>query len=180
MKEERKKYNANDLGYYNGGVPQPHRGAKRGAATGITSEFHHPSHHNFLNNYHPDSKEVTSEDSIKFKNFMQSDKVPLTMTRPLNVTYYDTDLNFSKDRRFWGALLCFMFAVTVGTRKFKIESDRHRRWERTENIRDLPAHHYENHGGVLLKKQFVGFEKYYKNHTDMMAWYKKAYPAAFQ
>jgi len=43
----------------------------------------------------------------------------------------------------------------------------------------LPAHHYENHGGVVMKKRFVGFEKYYRNSNEMMAWYKKAYPTAF-
>ena len=30
LKQEREKYNANDLGYYRGGVPREHRGALRG------------------------------------------------------------------------------------------------------------------------------------------------------
>lgn len=45
-------YNANDLGYYRGGVPAPGRGAIRGKAIGIPGEFHAPAVHNFLNNYH--------------------------------------------------------------------------------------------------------------------------------
>jgi DnaJ-class molecular chaperone len=118
LKEERKKYNANDLGYYRGGVPMKNRGPLRGSATGMVNEFHHPTHHNFLNNYHPDSKEVSSEDSVKFKNFMQADKIPLTMTRPQHLTYYDTDLDFSKDRRFWGGLVMFMLFGTAAVKKF--------------------------------------------------------------
>ena len=45
-----------------------------------------------------------------------------------------------------------------------------------QDIEKLPAHHFNNRGGVLVKKQFAGFEKYHKNLDEMMAWYKKAYP----
>ena len=43
----------------------------------------------------------------------------------------------------------------------------------------MPAHHFENHGGVLIKKKFAGFEKYYRNGEETMAWYRKAYPKIF-
>ena len=46
-----------------------------------------------------------------------------------------------------------------------------------ESLEDAPAHHYNNRGGVLIKKQFAGFEKYHKNVDEMMDWYKKAYPS---
>ena len=46
-----------------------------------------------------------------------------------------------------------------------------------QNIESLPGHHFHNRGGVLIQKGFIGFEKYHKNLDDMMAWYKKAYPA---
>ena len=46
-----------------------------------------------------------------------------------------------------------------------------------ESIEELPAHHFNNRGGVLVKKQFAGFEKYHKNVDEMMKWYEKAYPA---
>jgi hypothetical protein len=36
-----------------------------------------------------------------------------------------------------------------------------KRTERLGDIKDLPAHHFNNRGGVLIKKEFVGFEKYY-------------------
>ena len=46
-----------------------------------------------------------------------------------------------------------------------------------ENLENAPAHHYNNRGGVLVRKQFAGFEKYHKNIDEMMAWYAKSYPA---
>ena len=43
----------------------------------------------------------------------------------------------------------------------------------------MPAHHFNNRGGVLFEKQFIGFEMYYKNGDDVTNWYKKAYPHLF-
>jgi hypothetical protein len=54
---------------------------------------------------------------------------------------------------------------------------RMQRWERMETLEDAPAHHFNNRGGVLVKKLFAGFEKYHKNVDEMMDWYKKAYPS---
>jgi len=48
-----------------------------------------------------------------------------------------------------------------------------------KNIETAPAHHFVNRGGVLMKKEFVGFEKYYQNEEALMNWYKKAYPAIY-
>jgi hypothetical protein len=42
LKRERAKYNVNDLGYYNGGVPRAHRGVVRGASIGEPGTFHSP------------------------------------------------------------------------------------------------------------------------------------------
>ena len=42
LKKERAKYNVNDLGYYNGGVPRANRGVIRGAAIGEPGGFHSP------------------------------------------------------------------------------------------------------------------------------------------
>ena len=66
------------------------------------------------------------------------------------------------------------------SRKFYAERNRLRNWNRRENIQNMPAHHFENHGGVLIKKSFAGFEKYYRNGEETMAWYKKAYPKIFK
>ena len=40
LKEQRKQYNVNDLGYYRGGVPGKGRGAVRGTAMGVPGEYH--------------------------------------------------------------------------------------------------------------------------------------------
>jgi hypothetical protein len=44
----------------------------------------------------------------------------------------------------------------------------------------LPAHHFVNRGGVVLEKEFVGFEKYHTNDKSLMEWYKKAFNANFE
>jgi hypothetical protein len=31
-----------------------------------------------------------------------------------------------------------------------------------------------------MKKEFVGFEKYYQNNDAVMDWYKNAYPQIFE
>ena len=180
LKQQREKYNVNDLGYYRGGLPQKGRGAIRGAAIGLPGEFHQPTVHNYLENYHQDSKVITSEDAVKFKAFMNSDKVDFNMSRPTHPMHYDRDMNFMKDRSFFlsfilGSLLFFYLA-----KRFRVEQDRWTQWDRRERIEDLPAHHFNNRGGVLIKKQFVGFEKYHRNIDDMMDWYKRTKPYAFK
>ena len=49
-----------------------------------------------------------------------------------------------------------------------------------EGIENIPAHHVSNHGGVVFKKRFLGFEKYYRNGDDNWRWYQKAYPRIFK
>ena len=59
LKKERAKYNVNDFGYYNGGVPRENRGTLRGKAIGEVGSFHSPNIHNFIHFNHPDSGRVT-------------------------------------------------------------------------------------------------------------------------
>lgn len=42
LAKERAKYNVNDLGYYNGGVPRQNRGSVRGSSIGEPGGFHSP------------------------------------------------------------------------------------------------------------------------------------------
>ena len=70
--------------------------------------------------------------------------------------------------------------LTYAHKKFYVESDRMQRYDRMENIEKLPAHHYSNRGGVLIRKEFVGFEKYHKNNESLMRWYKQAFPQIFE
>jgi hypothetical protein len=59
-----------------------------------------------------------------------------------------------------------MTGVWFVQRKYSIEANRWMRWDRMENLKDKPAYHYSNRGGVLIEKQFVGFEKYFRNSHD--------------
>jgi len=44
----------------------------------------------------------------------------------------------------------------------------------------LKPHHLINRGGVLVEKEFVGFEKYHTSNESVMNWYKKAFPQQFE
>jgi hypothetical protein len=45
---------------------------------------------------------------------------------------------------------------------------------------DKPAHHYHNRGGVVLEKEFVGFNKYFLDEANQMEWLKEAYPEIYK
>ena len=179
LKREREKYNVNDLGYYNGGVPRKNRGAVRGDALGPAGEFHNPQIHNFIDFNHSDSNRVTAEDAIKFKHFMGTDRADFQRTMPGFPMYYDTDFNYAKDRDYWLKLILGMAFVTYAVRKVQVEKDRARMTARKEGYKNMPAHWFHNRGGVVVLKDFTGFEKYYQNGDSMMAWYKMAYPKTF-
>lgn len=74
LRKERAKYNVNDLGFYNGGVPRANRGSVRGKALGAAGEFHSPKIHNYKEFNHVDSFRVGTEEAIQFKHFMGTDK----------------------------------------------------------------------------------------------------------
>ena len=104
LKEEREKFNVNHLGYFNGGVPTKH-GNSRGKAIRAPGQVHDPAEHNFFEHYHQDSNQVTSEDAVMFKNWMSSDKFDFNLSRPHYKTYYDRNMEFMADRKFWMSLL---------------------------------------------------------------------------
>lgn len=110
---------------------------------------------------------------------MNSDSVDFNMSKPTHPMYYDKDLNFSKDRAYWMSLLVFMMSALYFKNKIRCELDRWHMWDRKQNIESIPAHHVNNRGGVVVRKQFAGFEKYHKNHNELMTWTAKAYPTAF-
>ena len=126
LRKEREKYNVNDLGYYSGGVPRAHRGAIRGAALAPPGYFHSPSLHNYLENQHADSFRVTSEEAVKFKHYMGTDKVEFNRTMPAYPMYYDTDFNYMKDRDFWLKFILGFTLVSYGVKRMQLEHDRAR------------------------------------------------------
>jgi len=93
--------------------------------------------------------------------------------------YYDTDFNYAKDRDFWFKFILFMGGSIYLYKRMQLESDRSRMTARMEGYPGMPGHHFNNRGGVVVLKDFVGFEKYYQNGDDQMAWYKKVYPKTF-
>ena len=110
---------------------------------------------------------------------MQSDKVDYTMTRPSHPMYYDRTFDFMKERTFFLRLILLFVFGCYSFKKLWVENDRMRRWERIENLSEMPAHHFHNRGGILIKKSFEGFEKIHKNGGDVKDWYRKAYPEVF-
>lgn len=176
LKEERKKYNVNDLGYYNGGVPRANRGAIRGDALMQPGFFHAPQIHNYIHYQHPDSKKVDSEEAVQFKHFMGTDKADFLRSKPAHPMYYDTDFNYKKDRAFWLRVLVGLGVGSYGVRKWQVEKDRMQMTTRMGGFEGMPAHHFNNRGGVVVLKDFVGFEKYYQNGDALMSWYQKVYP----
>ena len=180
LAKDREQYNVNDLGYYKGGVPKPNRGPIRGNALGRPGHFHSPQIHNFMHYQHGDSQRVTQEDAVKFKHFMTTDKAEFNRTMPQAPMYYDTDFNYAKDRDFWLKFLLGWMTVGYLFNRYKVEKDRVKMHERMTGFPNTPAHHVANKGGVLLKKEFTGFKKYYKNHDEVMDWYKMVYPSQFK
>ena len=70
-----------------------------------------------MNFNHSDSNRVTTEDAIKFKHFMGTDKADFNRTQPGFPMYYDTDFNYAKDRDYWLKLILGMTFVMWGYRK---------------------------------------------------------------
>ena len=92
---------------------------------------------------------------------MVSDQVDFKMSRPSYPTYFDRNFDFLKDRTYYLNLLLLLGLITYSSKKYYYERARMRRTERLGNIENLPGHHFNNRGGVLLQKEFVGFEKYH-------------------
>jgi hypothetical protein len=78
LKAERKKYNVDHLGFYSGGLPSKDtRLPSRGGSLSVQGARHDIKHHNFLERNHQDSAQVDPEDTIQFKNWMQSKKTAI-------------------------------------------------------------------------------------------------------
>lgn len=179
LKKDREQYDVNHLGYYNGGLPKKDMGPIRGKSLGNPGEFHSPQWHNYLNYHHQDTSFISQEDALKFKHWMGSDQADYQRSRPYWPMYYDRNMDFMRDRTFWlGFLLLTTFGVWANY-KFGQETKRWQMWERREHIHELPGHHYSNRGGVVIQKEFIGFEKYHTSNDSVMNWYKKAYPHQF-
>jgi hypothetical protein len=122
---------------------------------------------------------VTSEDAVKFKAYMNSDSVDFNMSKPIHPMHYDNDFNFMKDRNYWLSIFMLLLGGYYLKARLTVEKDRWHMWNRKVNMDKIQPHHVHNRGGILIKKAFVGFEKYHKNNNEFMNWNTKSYPGAF-
>jgi hypothetical protein len=107
---------------------------------------------------------------------MTTDKADFNRTYPASPMYYDRDFNYRKDRAFWLRFLIGLYAGSYIFRKYYVEQDRARMNARLEGYPNELGHHFHNRGGVVVKKDFVGFEKYFQNGTRQIEWLYKVYP----
>lgn len=73
---------------------------------------------------------MDSEDAVKFKAYMNSDKVDFQRSMPVHPMYYDRDFNFMKDRNYWLALICLIFGGYYLNYRLQVERDRWHLWNR--------------------------------------------------
>ena len=83
---------------------------------------------------------------------MGSDETDFKRSRPIHPMYYDREMLFRKDRSFWLNMILVMLGGFYLKSKLKVEQDRWNMWDRKENLENMPAHHFHNRGGVLIKK----------------------------
>lgn len=101
---------------------------------------------------HPDSTRINSEDALKFKHFMGTDKNDFNRTMPGYEMYYDKDFNYMKDRDYWMKLLLGMALLCYASNRYKVERDRARMTARMDGYKNIPGHHFHNRGGVIVLK----------------------------
>ena len=180
LEKEREKYNVNHLGYYNGGLPRKGLGSIRGNAANLPGSQHFPDLHNDYERFERDSAEVTPSEALTFKTKQNIDKEPKTRPVQYNVIETDREWKYVTNRTFATFLLLGLFGYSVAKRVYEREKARAHRTERhPDNLVNATPHYFVNRGGVLLKKEFEGFAKYFKNDEELKEWYKTAYPDLF-
>jgi hypothetical protein len=104
---------------------------------------------------------VTSEDAVKFKHFMNNDKIDHNRSRPYYPMYYDRDHDYMKERSFWLGVIALGAGTSYLIAKWTIESDRRKMWTRLGSVEDLPGEQFKNYGGILVMKQTSIFDQYF-------------------
>jgi curved DNA-binding protein CbpA len=177
LEKEREKYNVNHLGYYNGGLPVKGSEKIRKGALGPIGAAHSKDLHNYYERFDRDSHEVSPTEAADFKVFKHNDRDEITREKPYYKLEADYEWTSVKNRAFATLVILAIFGYTIANKVFRREKTRmHQAKRHPDNLSSAPAHHYVNRGGVLLKKEFVGFEKYIKNDKQLTQWYNKVYP----
>lgn len=178
LEKEREKYNVNFLGFYNGGLPQKHKGSVRGSALDEPGQFHSPDIHNIHERNEREGKRVSHMDTQEYDNLQSIEK---TLGRDRSRAFYpmseDKDMVYFKNRQYATAIIFLIFGIAYAKKLYKREKLRAHMNERLpEKLVNAPAHHFVNRGGVLIKKEVEGFAKYFNNDKELVDWYKKVYP----
>ena len=178
LEKERRKFNVSHLGYYNGGLPQKERGNIRGSALDSPGKNHIATVHNEHVRMERDAFEVDKRRTGYFRNFQNQEKhTGVYRTKPFYPITEDPDWSYVRNRSYITLLTLGAIGVVIAKRIYYREQGRLLQAERhPENIGSLPAHHFSNRGGVLIKKEFEGFAKYFKNDEELTDWYWRVYP----
>ena len=181
IERERKKYNVNHLGYYNGGLPQKDVINIRGKAHGVPGTFHSIDDHNAHERTEErESHLVTHLDAEMASREFKLEAETRKRARPYYTLEFDPTWRYVRERT---VALWIILAIAGSQALYSLYRREKLRAHRTarlpENLEKAPAHHFVNRGGVLLKKEFVGFAKYFQNDKELTAWYKKVYPSLF-
>lgn len=65
---------------------------------------------------------------------MKSDEIDFKKSKPTHPMYYDREMLFSKDRRFWLSILLLLIGGMYGKARLLVEIDRWNMWNRKENL----------------------------------------------
>lgn len=182
IERERKKYNVNHLGYYNGGLPRKDsNSAIRGNAVREPGVFHMVDEHNaFERGDQRESHLVHAIDAEQAARGFKLEADTRKRARPYYTLEFDSSWRYVRDRTVALWLIIAILGIPSLRNLYQRERMRAHRTERLpENLEKAPAHQFVNRGGVLLKKDFVGFAKYFQNDKELTAWYKKVYPSLF-
>lgn len=178
LEKEREKFNVNHLGYYNGGLPQKKKGSIRGKALGNPGVPHNAALHNTIVRPERDANQVTSVQADMFKH---SKEIERALGRDRQRPYYpitsDPEMQYAKNRTYASSIILGILGYFIAKRVYyreKMRASMNARFE--DNLINAPAHHFVNRGGVLIKKEVVGFAKYFNNDSELVEWYKKIYP----
>lgn len=174
---ERKKFNVGHLGYYNGGLPREGAHNFRGKAMNAPGEKHNSRMHNTTEYNDLSGFRVGKAQAQEVKQWYHNDKPEFQRTKGYYGLIRDPEMRYQKERTFTLYLMLGYFGFMYLYLKSNVEEKRRIRIERhSENLDDLKTHHFINRGGVLVQKQYVGLQKYFKNQTEAMEWEYKVHP----
>lgn len=177
LEKERKRFNVNHLGYYNGGLPYKRGGNVRGSAVESPGSPHDVTEHNLFVRNDRESHHIDKNEATHFKNNSVMGAEFVNRTRPYYPLETDPEWKYVKARTHATLITLVILGFYIGERIYNRERGRIHRTERMpENLEKAPAHHFVNRGGVLMRKEFLGFSKYFKNDHELTQWYNKVYP----